>query len=249
MTTRTLVSSLIAVALLPAAAPADVSFFDDFTGGASPLWQDVAGQWTVQGGLYWATVPDNLPSAHSTLPFEMSNLELEVDISEIVDGGLWIRCAEAPGSPIGLTGVLLVTKGTSLYWHEVTNPGSYGGIINEASGLFPAGGNARIRVSVCGDTYEAYVDDATAPATTLTSSAFGIGRVALYANSLQKFDNVSLTSVDVGDLNFDGVVDGADLGALLAAWGPCGAGCEFDLTCDGAIDGADLGILLANWST
>jgi len=53
-----------------------------------------------------------------------------------------------------------------------------------------------------------------------------------------------------GDLNGDGVVDGADLGILLNSWGPCRDGnpCLGDLNGDGAIDGADLGILLNNWS-
>ncbi|MCA9284089.1 MAG: hypothetical protein KDA22_02650 [Phycisphaerales bacterium] len=46
-----------------------------------------------------------------------------------------------------------------------------------------------------------------------------------------------------GDLNDDGVVDGADLGTLLAAWGTPDA----DLNGDGTTDGADLGILLAAW--
>lgn len=50
------------------------------------------------------------------------------------------------------------------------------------------------------------------------------------------------------DLNNDGQVDGADLGALLAAWGACPAGCcEEDLTNDGQVDGADLGMLLSEW--
>jgi hypothetical protein len=45
------------------------------------------------------------------------------------------------------------------------------------------------------------------------------------------------------DFNQDGVVDGADLGFLLAAWGtPDG-----DLNGDGSTDGADLGILLSEW--
>ncbi len=48
------------------------------------------------------------------------------------------------------------------------------------------------------------------------------------------------------DLNCDGVVDGADLGLLLNAWGKC-AGCPADLNGDGVIDGADLGILLQAW--
>ena len=50
-----------------------------------------------------------------------------------------------------------------------------------------------------------------------------------------------------GDLDLDGDVDGADLGLLLASWGPCD-GCSADLNLDGLVDGADLGLLLANWS-
>ena len=46
------------------------------------------------------------------------------------------------------------------------------------------------------------------------------------------------------DLNGDGVVNGADLGILLAAWGGSGTS---DLNGDGTVNGADLGVLLANW--
>ena len=49
------------------------------------------------------------------------------------------------------------------------------------------------------------------------------------------------------DINGDGVVDGADLGSLLAAWGPCSRPCPADLNGDGVVDGADLGMLLAGW--
>lgn len=50
-----------------------------------------------------------------------------------------------------------------------------------------------------------------------------------------------------GDLNGDGVVNGADLGILLSNWGPCDA-CLSDLDGDGMVDGADLGQLLTAWS-
>lgn len=51
-----------------------------------------------------------------------------------------------------------------------------------------------------------------------------------------------------GDFDNDGVVGGADLGQLLALWGPCGQQyCDEDLDGDGAIDGSDLGELLARW--
>ncbi len=48
-----------------------------------------------------------------------------------------------------------------------------------------------------------------------------------------------------GDLNGDGVVDGADLGLLLQNWGQPGLG---DLNGDGIVDGADIGLLLNNWT-
>ena len=51
----------------------------------------------------------------------------------------------------------------------------------------------------------------------------------------------------VGDLNVDGVVNGADLGLMLSSWGPCGANCPYDLNADGQINGADLGLVLSAW--
>lgn len=48
----------------------------------------------------------------------------------------------------------------------------------------------------------------------------------------------------VGDLNGDGVVDGADLGKILSNWGGPGVG---DLNGDGTVAGADLGLVLSNW--
>lgn len=51
-----------------------------------------------------------------------------------------------------------------------------------------------------------------------------------------------------GDLNGDGVVNGADMGLLLAAWGPAPAGTPADLDSDAVVGGGDLGLLLANWT-
>ena len=60
---------------------------------------------------------------------------------------------------------------------------------------------------------------------------------------------VGITASGSGpDLNGDGTVDGADLGLLLGAWGPCpGSPCPADLNGDGTVDGADLGLLLGAW--
>jgi hypothetical protein len=51
----------------------------------------------------------------------------------------------------------------------------------------------------------------------------------------------------IADLNDDGVVQGADLGLMLAAWGSVPAGVAADINRDGAVDGNDLGLLLAGW--
>ena len=50
-----------------------------------------------------------------------------------------------------------------------------------------------------------------------------------------------------GDFNGDGDVNGADLGLLLGAWGPC-PGCPEDMNGDGVVNGADLGLLLGAWT-
>lgn len=50
-----------------------------------------------------------------------------------------------------------------------------------------------------------------------------------------------------GDFNGDGLVNGADLGLLLGAWGPC-RGCPEDLNDDGVVNGADLGLELGFWT-
>lgn len=90
----------------------------------------------------------------------------------------------------------------------------------------------------------------------LISTPLGAGEivsvsVSLHDESLKQccVKELSLVLPDCGggsecplDLNGDGVIDGADLGLMLANWGGTGIG---DVDCDG--DGADLGLLLAGW--
>jgi hypothetical protein len=51
----------------------------------------------------------------------------------------------------------------------------------------------------------------------------------------------------IGDIYRDGVINGADLGIVLADWGPAVPTKPSDLDGNGRVDGADLGMLLANW--
>ena len=54
----------------------------------------------------------------------------------------------------------------------------------------------------------------------------------------------------IGDIYVDSIVNGGDLGVLLAYWGPttnAAASIACDLNVDGVVNGSDLGILLAYW--
>jgi hypothetical protein len=53
----------------------------------------------------------------------------------------------------------------------------------------------------------------------------------------------------MGDLDCNGIVDGADLGGVLSSWGNCPAPCAADLDGNGVVNGADLGIQLSQWGT
>ena len=55
------------------------------------------------------------------------------------------------------------------------------------------------------------------------------------------------TSAEPADLDNDGGIGPDDLGMLLGAWGPCEA-CAADLDWNGIVDGADLAGLLAGWT-
>ena len=71
-------------------------------------------------------------------------------------------------------------------------------------------------------------------------------------NQLYPLTSVSLRTVleiDVpcpGDVNGDGIVDGADLASILGAWGKC-TGCPEDVDGNGIVDGADLAAILGAW--
>lgn len=65
------------------------------------------------------------------------------------------------------------------------------------------------------------------------------------ANGIPANQTISISSSIPGDLNGDGVVNGADLAELLAQWNTNGVA---DLTGDGVVNGADLASLLAMWT-
>ena len=60
---------------------------------------------------------------------------------------------------------------------------------------------------------------------------------------------IEIAAADPCDINGDGIINGADLGSMLGAWGTCSdpADCPADLNGDGIVNGADLGLLLGCW--
>ena len=58
---------------------------------------------------------------------------------------------------------------------------------------------------------------------------------------------IELADPCLGDLNDDGVVDGADVGLFLIAWGTTNEAADIDG--NGIVDGADFGIILAAWGS
>ena len=73
---------------------------------------------------------------------------------------------------------------------------------------------------------------------------FGLGTVTIITGCIE--ESCDCLPVSPADLNQNGVVNGADLGFMLAAWGSC-ADCPADLNGDGEVNGADLGLFLAAW--
>src|SRR5689334_19699090 len=84
------------------AAHGDIIFSDNFASGASPLWGNEVGRWSAAGGSYHATSPRHMPAAISTLPHDLTNFWFDVDISDVVDGGIWLRSSAAPGTSLGI---------------------------------------------------------------------------------------------------------------------------------------------------
>ena len=224
---------LVAFLIVSAAttfARAATLFFDDFNYGASPAWSNTSGNWTADNGVYRALEPNNFPNAHSfvsTLP-ALTDFSVTVDVNAARNGGVWLRAADVPTFGLGVTGVLLIVLNdalhpNALFWHEVTNPETYGPEFNSAFNL-PLG-NFSLRIDVQGNTYSAFVNGSSTPATTFISNKFTSGFVGLYDEhdmpSRQSFDNFRLSDAPapvpippVGGL-FGLILAG---GALLGWW-------------------------------
>ncbi len=130
---------------------------------------------------------------------------------------------EFTSTGVGGTSILRVGKWNGVQWSSLA-PGFPGGQSQVVS-------TAIIRTNDAGDR-SVYIGG------TFQRSPAGDARISLWRECAPMPPHV------FGDLNGDGVVDGADLGILLNQWGKRGLG---DLDGSGVVDAADLGLLLAAW--
>ena len=185
----------IALASLLSPANAQLLFSDTFDAGASPLWVNERSIWTASGGVYYSTAPSNSPPTLSSLPFTLGDFEVEVDIAQVSDGGVWLHIDN-----LAQNGVLLVTgghlqTGTGLYWHTITN-GSYSGFLNETGPLFSQHDNIHLRITAQGPTYTVYLNGGATPVASLTLAQPRTGHVGLYdfaPSPVQSYDNFRLS--------------------------------------------------------
>ena len=185
---------------------ADPLFFDDFEDSSHvhfpvPGWGNEVGGWGAQNGVYFPSSPSNSPLTYSSITSlpNLTDFIVEFDVNHLDDGGIFLRSSGNDN------GVLLVTGGyyevyKGLYWHIVD--GSGWEILNkvEVPGLRYS--DAHLKVEVKGDTYKAFLNGGTTPITTLITDSFSSGSIALYSNSSQTFDNISVTPEPVSTVLF-----------------------------------------------
>lgn len=232
---------------------ASTVYQEDFDDGLCNACGNERGGWVVTDEVD-ALCPLNIPPTYSSFPINMTDFVFECDIRAVSDGGIWLRSHFDNGTAWG---VLLVTggmnrTGTGLYWHTVHGD-SYSGFFNPHDGLFQQGQDIHLRIEVIGDSYSAYLNDSPVPATTLVTSEFSCGRVALYDYSSQRFDNILITASGLPpDTRNDYRTDLYDFAAIAETW--LRVDCITDLWCsgtdydlNGAVNLTDLVILAQVW--
>jgi hypothetical protein len=200
------------LAVLMFAAAAHVNgfvFTDNFSGGASALWGNEVGNWSVVSGAYSATLPSNSPCTYTSLPYEMTDLSIEFTINDVNDGGVWLHSADNGN------GILFVTKNSNFYFHQFTS-GNDNGKLAEVDNAFTAGADVSFKITVVGNLYSVYINGSATPAGTFTSSMYSSGKVALYSYSAQSFDNISLSGTVVPEPSESAVIICAGAIGMLA---------------------------------
>ena len=194
------------------------TFTDTFSlpnGSLPSLWANESGSWSVHNGTYDAGAGTPSPNAHSLLPWTLTNFTVDLDTTTVGDGGVWLRATDAPGTSVGVAGILFVFRGGDMYFHDVTDGSGYGGMLGSVG---HSSGAHHITITVSGNVYSVSIDGG-AGTTSYTSSTFTSGRVGLYDYIPLGFDNFNLRGDGVSQIPEPGTAVGLLLGsgALLLA--------------------------------
>lgn len=193
-------SVLSAAGMGAGSASAAVLFSDNFNAGANAAWGAQRGTWAAAAGVY-GTGDTNTSLSYSsvtTLP-ALTDFEVELDVNNIHNGGVWLRSSFS-GS--GVSGVLLHTGNAftsglyGFYWHTVVNDG-VSGVLNYVPVDGLQGSDAHLRIAVAGDDYSVFLNGASSAIATFSTNMFASGMVGLYdtfaADPLQTYDNVVIS--------------------------------------------------------
>ena len=135
------------------------------------------------------------------------------------------------------------------YYGQCNTPADLGPCSSVAGGAYHT---IALRIDTDGDGHPDATDNCPAMANPLQADCNndGVGDVCEIAagTSDLNHDTIPDTCQCLADLFVDHQVDGADLGALLAFWGPVNPALpSADINRDGVVNGADLGYLLNAW--
>lgn len=155
----------------------------------------------------------------------------------VVDGSDGLSSGNTFGIAFDASGDLYIASGGQIHRADV-GTGAVLGTIGVSSIGLEIGPDGDLYAARGGANQLAHID--VAAETVVTSSFLGAG-----ANAPNLANFFHFTPGIAGDINGDGVVDTADLGILIGAFGTMGG--PADLNNDGVVDTADLGILISNF--
>lgn len=155
----------------------------------------------------------------------------------IVDGADGLNPGDTFGIAFDGDGELYVASGGVIHRVDV-GAGAVVGTIGVSSIGLELGPDGDLYAAGGGANQLARIDPSTE--SVVTSSFLGAG-----ANAPNLLNFFHFVQGVVGDINGDGLVDTADLGILIGAFGSPGG--PADLNSDGVVDTADLGIVISNF--
>ena len=151
----------------------------------------------------------------------------------------------------------MTPQGPSTY---LSGPQNQNGSCSAGTAVLPrAVHNLGVRIYSGTNTNPIFTQDAAAAGSSESISGLLLPTTGVYeirVSTSSSTDDIQLYSMVtnivpavaiVGDVDGNGIVNGADLGILLAVWGPITCGSVYDLTGDCMVDGFDLATLLSNW--